>query len=178
MLSENIIKLNDLGVLLDAKFKELENTEILGIYNTRVFVNTEGKVITIKNKSNNDGFICCIRSVSPSLKKNNDYEYKLYIDGRAHSLHKIVALTFPEICGEYKKGMEVHHKNLNHLDNDSCNLVFLTTKTHKYIHSLLYRSNFDVNLMNKINEYIDFCVLIHMDVSVKGLEDYINEKDE
>ena len=175
MLSDNIIKLNDLGILLDAKFRELEATDVLGIYNTRVFVNTDGKVITIKNKSNNDGFVCCIRSVSPVHKKNNDFEYKLYIDGRAHSLHKIVALTFPEICGEYKKGMEVHHKNLNHLDNNSSNLVFLTTKTHKYIHSILYRSNFDVNLLNRINEYIDFCNLVHMEISVDGLEAYLNE---
>ena len=177
-MRENIIKLDNLNLLLDEGFKELENTKILGIYNTRVFVNTEGKVITIKNKSNSDEFICCIRSVSPTLKKNNHYEYKIYIDGRAHSLHKIVALTFPEICGEYKIGMEVHHKNLNHLDNDSCNLVFLTTKAHKYIHSILHKSNFDVNLMNRINEYIDFCNLIHMEISVEGLEDYLNEKDE
>lgn len=174
MLSNNIIKLDDLGVLLDAKFKELENTEILGIYNTRVFVNTEGKVITIKNKSNNDGFICCIRSVSPSLKKNNDYEYKIYI-GRAHSLHKIVALTFPEICGEYKKGMEVHHKDLDHLHNEAYNLTFVSTKTHKYIHYLIRKSNYDTNLMNRINEYIDFCNLIHMEITVCGLEVYLNE---
>lgn len=176
MLNGNIIKLEDLSVLLDEKFKELTNTEVLGIYNTRVFVHTSGKVITIKNKTNNEGFICCIRSVSPVHKKNNDYEYKLYIDGRAHSLHKIVALAYPNICGEYYPGYQVHHKNLNHLDNEASNLVFLNSKTHKYIHSLLYHSNFDADLLKKINKYIDFCVLIHMEVSVEGLEVFINEK--
>lgn len=176
MLNGNIIRLEDLNILLNANFKELTNTDILGIYNTRVFVNTSGKVITIKNKVNNEGFVCCIRSVSPVHKKNNDYEYKLYIDGRAHSLHKIVALTYPNICGEYNQDYQVHHKNLNHLDNEASNLVFLDSKTHKYIHSLLYQSDFNAELLKRINDYIDFCVLIHMEVSVKGLEAYINEK--
>lgn len=176
MSNENIIKLKDLSVLLDENFNELVNTDILGIYNTRVFVNTSGKVITIRNKSNSEGFICCIRSVSPVHKKNNDFEYKIYIDGRAHSLHKIVALTYPNICGEYNQGYHVHHKNLNHLDNEASNLVFLSSKTHKYIHSLLYHYNFNSNLLKRINEYIDFCVLIHMEISVEGLEGYIYGK--
>lgn len=176
MLNENIIKLKDLSVLLDENFNELVDTDILGIYNTRVFVNTSGKVITIKNKSNSEGFNCCIRSVSPVHKKNNEFEYKIYIDSRAHSLHKIVALTYPNICGEYKPGYQVHHKNLNHLDNEASNLVFLSSKTHKYIHSLLYRNSLNDELLERINEYIDFCVLIHMEISVEGLEDYINGK--
>lgn len=178
MLKENIIRLDDLSLLLNEGFKELENTNILGIHNTRVFVNTEGKVITIKNKSNNDGFVCCIRNVSPSLKKNNKYEYKIYIDGRAHSLHKLVALTFPDICGEYESGLEVHHKDLDHLNNEASNLTFVTTKAHKYIHSVFYKSNYDTNLMKRINEYIDFCNLIHMEISVDGLEVYLNEAGE
>lgn len=177
MLNENIVRLGDLSVLLNIGFVELDATDVLGIINTRVFVNEDGKVITIKNKSRNDEFICCIRSVAPSLKKANKYEYKIYIDGRAHSLHKIVALTFPDICGFYENGMEVHHRDLNHLNNEAHNLVFLTTKTHKYIHSVLKQSNLNINLMNRINEYIEFCTLIHMEISVEGLGGYINEKN-
>lgn len=173
----NFIKLDNLGILLDEGFKELEATDILGIRNTRVFVNQEGKVITIRNKSNSEDFVCCVRSVSPSFKKIDNYEYKIHIDGRAHSLHKIVALTFPNICGEYNKGMEVHHKDLNHLHNEAKNLVFLTTKTHKYIHSIIYKSGFNDSLIKRINEYIDFCTLIHMEIAVEGLEAYINEEN-
>lgn len=176
MSNENIIRLGDLNLLLDEGFRELENTDVLGIHSTRVFVNKDGKVITIKSKSKSGDFVCCVRSVSPSLKKDNKYEYKIYIDGRAHSLHKIVALAFTDICGEYKSGLEVHHKDLDHLNNEASNLTFLTTKTHKYIHSILYRSNFDVNLLNRINEYIDFCNLVHMEIAVDGLEVYLNEE--
>lgn len=177
MLNENIVRLGDLSVLLNVGFVELDATDVLGIINTRVFVNEDGKVITVKNKSRSGEFICCIRSVAPSLKKANKYEYKIYIDGRAHSLHKIVALTFPDICGFYENGMEVHHRDLNHLNNEAHNLVFLTTKTHRYIHSVLKRSNLNLNLMNRINEYIEFCTLIHMEISVEGLGGYINEKN-
>ena len=178
MLSENVIKLGNLKLLLDAGFRELEDTKVLGIRRTRVFVNKVGDVITIKNKSKDGKFICCIRNVQPSLKKDNKYEYKIYIDGRAHSLHKLVALTFPDICGEYERSLEVHHKDLDHLNNAARNLTFVTTKTHKYIHSVLHKSNFDPNLMQRINEYIDFCNLIHMEISVDGLEAHLNEKDE
>lgn len=177
MMSENIIKLGDLNLLLDNGFEELKDTDVLGIHRTRVFVNKAGDVITVKSKSKDGEFKCCIRNVSPSLKKNNKYEYKIYIDGRAHSLHKLVALTFPNICGEYERGLEVHHKDLDHLHNEAYNLTFVTTKTHKYIHSLLHKSNYDTNLMNMINEYIDFCNLIHMEISVDGLEAHLNEKD-
>ena len=177
MLSGNIVRLGDLSLLLDIGYIELEATNVLGIRDTRVFVNEDGEVITVKNKSRNGEFICCIRSVAPSLKKANKYEYKIYIEGRAHSLHKIVALTFPDICGFYENGMEVHHKDLNHLNNKAHNLVFLTTKTHKYIHSVLRRSDLNINLMNRINEYIEFCTLIHMEISVEGLEGYVNGKN-
>lgn len=44
--------------------------------------------------------------------------------------HIIVAQAFPEICGEWFEGCEVHHKDRNPLNNKPQNLICLTKEEH------------------------------------------------
>lgn len=51
-------------------------------------------------------------------------------DGKNHRMfvHKIIALTFPEICGEYKPGAEVDHIDGNPANNSAYNLRWVYTR--------------------------------------------------
>ena len=42
------------------------------------------------------------------------------------SVHRLVAKAFPEICGEYRNGLEVDHKNTLRTDNRAENLHWVT----------------------------------------------------
>lgn len=65
--------------------------------------------------------------------------YVLYKNGQRHKLmgHILVALTFPEICGTWFYGCEVHHKDCNPRNNSACNLLVLSHEEHKNIHRQL-----------------------------------------
>ena len=52
-----------------------------------------------------------------------------------HIVSHLVAKAFPEICGEWFEGCEVHHKNHNPSDNVAENIIVLTMDEHKKIHS-------------------------------------------
>lgn len=49
-------------------------------------------------------------------------------------VHILVAKAFPEICGEWFEGCDVHHKDFNTSNNIASNLVVLTKEEHKRIH--------------------------------------------
>lgn len=49
--------------------------------------------------------------------------------------HIIVAQAFPEICGEWFKNCQVHHKDFNPSNNKAENLIILTPEEHMAIHS-------------------------------------------
>ena len=51
--------------------------------------------------------------------------------------HIEVAKAFPEICGEWFDGCEVHHKDGNSLNNEASNLVVCSKEEHKIFHQLL-----------------------------------------
>lgn len=53
---------------------------------------------------------------------------------RYYMVHILVAKAFPEICGEWFKGCDVHHKDGNPSNNNPYNLVCLTKKEHNRIH--------------------------------------------
>lgn len=48
--------------------------------------------------------------------------------------HILVAKAFPEICGEWFEGCQVHHINHNSLDNRPENLVIISASEHSKIH--------------------------------------------
>lgn len=52
---------------------------------------------------------------------NNDY-IKVYVNGKAKYLHRIVAKTFPDICGEWFDGCVVDHIDTNTLNACAYNL--------------------------------------------------------
>lgn len=56
--------------------------------------------------------------------------YQFTVDGTRYSLHRLVALAFPEICGEYKDGLEVDHIIPVKLGggNEATNLRWVTRK--------------------------------------------------
>lgn len=64
------------------------------------------------------------------LKVNLSKEGKCYY----FTVYQLVARAFPEICGEWFDGCEVHHKDLNPINNDADNLAVLTKKQHDAIH--------------------------------------------
>lgn len=49
-------------------------------------------------------------------------------------VHILVAQAFPEICGEWFEGCQVHHKDCNPSNNNPYNLVCLTREEHNRIH--------------------------------------------
>ncbi len=65
--------------------------------------------------------------------KKNKYEQISY-KGNLLFTHIIVAITFPEICGEWYYGYEVHHKDGNTFNNYATNLLCLTQTEHHNIH--------------------------------------------
>lgn len=49
-------------------------------------------------------------------------------------IHELVAMAFPEICGEWFEGCQVHHVDHNTKNNRADNLIVLTKEEHIKIH--------------------------------------------
>lgn len=172
----SIISDKDLELILGKKFRELNYNDELKFVKTRVFVSEEGDVITAVSRNNSDKNYCRLRNVAPVWKKGDMYEYKIYIERKAYSLHKLVANAFPDICGSYSKGMVIHHKNLDHLNNEAKNLAVVTKKLHVYIHRYL---NLGVisesdDLLTLINNYLDECIYNKVVADCAGLDIYLD----
>ena len=73
---------------------------------------------------------------SPSGFKSRYFGVCLYKDGVPNFKlsHIIAAQAFPEICGEWFEGCDVHHKDGNHRNNDINNLIVISKEEHKKIH--------------------------------------------
>ena len=72
------------------------------------------------------------------IKPNKNGNYKQVIINILHKtflLHRLVAQAFPEICGDWFDGCEVHHIDFNPLNNCAINLRICTTKEHHKFHS-------------------------------------------
>ena len=71
-------------------------------------------------------------------KTHNYYRVELSKNCRTKKLfvQDIVAQAFPEICGEWFEGCEVHHRDFNPKNNKPENLLVLPKKEHYDIHKL------------------------------------------
>ena len=64
-------------------------------------------------------------------KYANGYVMISLPDNKRAYVHRIVALAFPEICGEYAEGLEVDHLNTIRDDNRAENLKWVTRKQNR-----------------------------------------------
>lgn len=69
-------------------------------------------------------------------------------------IHILVAKAFPEICGEWFEGCEVHHKDENPDNFNAFNLEVMSCAEHKREHSLSRRKKKENNTIEKIKEKI------------------------
>lgn len=145
MLSMKVAKDSDLGNLLNLlaknNYRELTSPLIWHKESTRIFASRQGTIATIKEK--NGIYTLTFRDTAPGVKsrtsKKDKLEYKVCIDKVTHSVHKLVALTYPEYAGVYKEGYEVHHIDGNHLNNNCKNLIWLPSNAHKKVHEFISR---------------------------------------
>lgn len=143
MLSMKVIKDSELENLLNLltknNYRELTSNLIWHKENTRIFASKQGTIATIKEK--NGIYTLTFRDTAPGVKsrtsKKDKLEYKVCIDKVTHSVHKLVALTYPEYARVYKEGYEVHHIDGNHLNNNCKNLIWLPSNAHKKVHELI-----------------------------------------
>lgn len=63
-------------------------------------------------------------------KQNRYYRVVLYLNATAYSvsIHRLVASTFPEFCGEWFKGAVCNHKDENPNNNIATNIEIVTQK--------------------------------------------------
>lgn len=69
--------------------------------------------------------------------RSNHFYVKLSNNGVKKSIfvHRIVAKAFPEICGEWFEGCEVHHKDFDTFNNCAENLFVCTKEEHQILHN-------------------------------------------
>lgn len=80
-------------------------------------------------------------------QKSNPY-YKVSVGRRHIAFHQLVAMAFPDICGEYFEGCEVHHINGDKHDNRPENLKVVSVQEHRSLHP---KSDEEKDLMKKRN---------------------------
>ena len=174
------LKLNkvseDLEELLDELerygFSELPKGKIPSIDKSRVFASTDGDIATILKV--NDSYSLVYRDIKPVDKGAGKREYRVNIDGKSISCHLIVGLTYPSFCGIYAKGKtEWHHIDGNHLNNACVNLISLTKKEHKLVHSLM---NISEGMKDKVIKHLQEHIAFNNEISVERLEELIYEE--
>lgn len=86
--------------------------------------------------SNKNGWRNTTRMTQPKGGyQSKGYRFVSLGKGKSHALyHILVAKAFPEICGKWFDGCQVHHINFNRLDNRPENLIILTPSEHSKLH--------------------------------------------
>lgn len=85
-----------------------------------------GRIKTLKRKST-IGREIKERILKPALVSG--YERVMLYKGKrnCYFVHRIIGLTFQDICGEYFEGAVIDHRNTNRTDNRADNLRWVTT---------------------------------------------------
>ena len=70
-------------------------------------------------------------------------------DNHNYYVHQEVAKAFPEICGEWFEGCEVHHKDGNSQNNEATNLIVCTKEQHWEYHRILKNNKVITEIQKK-----------------------------
>lgn len=84
--------------------------------------------------SNNNGWKNVKRNTYPKGRISHGYRTVSMGRGCEYGFHTLVAKAFPEICGEWFEGCEIHHKDFNKLNNVPENLIVLSHSEHRKLH--------------------------------------------
>ena len=94
---------------------------------------------------NEQGVVYCYKTRQLKYLRQmerNCCPYYYWSEGnKTYYVHIEVAKAFPEICGKWFKGCEVHHKDGNSLNNEATNLIVCTKAQHLEYHRKMKRNN-------------------------------------
>ena len=94
---------------------------------------------------NEQGVVYCYKTRQLKYLRQmerNCCPYYYWSEGnKTYYVHIEVAKAFPEICGKWFKGCEVHHKDGNSLNNEATNLIVCTKAQHMEYHRKMKRNN-------------------------------------
>ena len=109
-------------------FRDIEGFE--GLYQVSNF----GNVLSLKNgiilkaSKGPRGRLIVGLSIPVDRRKSR------YCGQKTFTTYFLVAKAFPEICGKWFEGCEIHHKDGNYLNNRADNLECLSKEEHHNIH--------------------------------------------
>ena len=94
---------------------------------------------------NEQGVVYCYKTRQLKYLRQmerNCCPYYYWSEGnKTYYVHIEVAKAFPEICGKWFKGCEVHHKDGNSLNNEATNLIVCTKAQHLEYHRKMKMNN-------------------------------------
>lgn len=106
------------------------------------YVSDKGRVYSVRNKK--------IRKLDVVVNKYSSYHrIALQINGKSihFQLGRLIGMVW---CEGYSPELDIHHINLNSLDDSADNLVWLDKRTHKLLHRLL--NAYKKSIANRLKE--------------------------
>lgn len=107
---------------------------------------------------------------------NNKQGYKIVsLCGKQYLLHRLIAKSFPDICGEWFENCVVHHINHNPEDNKAENLRVFSREEHSNYHressitivkhsKMVYQYDYNWNYLRCFNNSTEAALFINGDV--------------
>ena len=112
----------------------------LNISGYDILVSSSGRIKTVRHFYDGRWFNGHLLKTETNTGKE-----RVAIRKRHYMVHILVAKAFPEICGKWFDGCQVHHKDQNPLNNRADNLVCLSADEHKQIHYALGKNQKEKN---------------------------------
>lgn len=124
------------------------------------FVTIDGVTLKVNEKGNRfenaeDG---TVYTIYINTKRRN--RETIQIKGKCYYTNRIIAKAFPEICGEWFDGCQVHHKDRNPSNNMADNLEVISKEKHKkehegeFVEQTAYASAIPVHQYTLDGEYV------------------------